>query len=476
MKLIGFILIALSLSCAVAAQQSNLKKLAGYGIHEGDYLTAEFHARRRQALRDSMPPNTVVVLFAGPEHYRSHDIKHEYHQDPNFFYLTGLREPHALLVLFKYERTIAGIKTDEVLFLPRKNDREEQWEGVRLGIEGAKEILEFKSVFPSDSFPDWEFDFNRFDDIYCIAPPPQMHDDLRNQGDLASLVSHFAIKLGAAKAKLNEPQLHYWLAGMREIKEAEELMLIRKAITMTCEGLNELMRGLEPNMREYQAEAIVEFWFKNEGAESTGYPSIMGGGQNSCYLHYSSNRKMLEGKHLLLCDVGAEFHGYTADVTRTLPVDGHFSEEEKAIYELVLIAQNAGIEQCRVGNKFWGPDKAAKDVLAQGLKSLGIITGSSDVKHYFFHGTSHYMGLDVHDSGLRGFLKAGNVITVEPGIYIPEGSDCDPKWWNIGIRIEDDILITPAGPENLSISSPRTVAEIEALMAKESLFNLINDQ
>jgi Xaa-Pro aminopeptidase len=166
----------------------------------------------------------------------------------------------------------------------------------------------------------------------------------------------------------------------------------------------------------------------------------------------------------------------TADVTRTLPVDGHFSEEEKAIYELVLIAQNAGIEQCRVGNKFWGPDKAAKDVLAQGLKSLGIITGSSDVKHYFFHGTSHYMGLDVHDSGLRGFLKAGNVITVEPGIYIPEGSDCDPKWWNIGIRIEDDILITPAGPENLSISSPRTVAEIEALMAKESLFNLINDQ
>jgi Xaa-Pro aminopeptidase len=263
---------------------------------------------------------------------------------------------------------------------------------------------------------------------------------------------------------------------MREIKEAEELVLIRKAVTMTCGGLNELMRALEPKMREYQAEAIVEFWFKNNGAEAVGYPSILGGGKNSCYLHYSSNRKKLEGKHLLLCDVGAEFHGYTADVTRTLPVDGNFSTEEKAIYELVLRAQDAGIAECHVGRKFWDPDKAAKAVLAQGLKELGITTRSSDLKTYYFHGTSHYMGLDVHDSGLRGFLKAGNVITVEPGIYIPEGSDCDPKWWNIGIRIEDDIVITPNGPENLSASTPRTVAEIEALMAKESLFNLMNDQ
>lgn len=236
------------------------------------------------------------------------------------------------------------------------------------------------------------------------------------------------------------------------------------------------MRALEPGLKEYQAEAIIEFWFKNMGGESPGFPSIVAGGKNACYLHYSSNRQKLKGEHLLLCDVGAEYHGYTADITRTMPVDGKFSADEKALYEVVLAAQNAGIAKCQVGNKFWDADQAAKAELAAGLKRLGIISRSSELKKYFFHGTSHYMGLDVHDSGLKGFLKPGNVITVEPGIYISEGSDCDPKWWNMGIRIEDDILITDNGPENLSAAAPRTVAEIEALMATESLFNVLNDQ
>jgi Xaa-Pro aminopeptidase len=190
-------------------------------------------------------------------------------------------------------------------------------------------------------------------------------------------------------------------------------------------------------------------------------------------LHYSSNRKQLNGQDMLVADAGAEYHGYTADITRTLPTDGHFSTEEKAIYNIVLEAQKAGIKACLPGNNFWDPHQAALKVIQKGLAELGITKNAKDYTKYFMHGTSHYLGLDVHDAGLYGRLQPGNVITVEPGIYIAEGSDCDPKWWNIGVRIEDDILITDAQPINMSASVPREIEEIEQLMKEESIFNKI---
>ena len=231
-------------------------------------------------------------------------------------------------------------------------------------------------------------------------------------------------------------------------------------------------------MTEYQTEAIVEYVFKHHGAEYPGFPSIQGSGENSCILHYTSNRKPLYSNNLLVSDIGAEYHGYTADVTRTLPVDGKFSPEEKAIYNIVLEAQQAGIDACKKGNKFWDPHKAAQAVIAKRLLELGIIKHSYEVNKYFIHGTSHYLGLDVHDAGLYNSLQPGNVITVEPGIYIPAGSDCDPKWWNIGVRIEDDILITEDQPEVLSSKAPRKVEEIENLMqqAQQSVIEEVEQQ
>ena len=172
---------------------------------------------------------------------------------------------------------------------------------------------------------------------------------------------------------------------------------------------------------------------------------------------------------LLVVDIGAEYHGYAADVTRTLPVNGKFTKEQKTIYNIVLKAQIAGIRACKVGNKFWAPNIAAISVIKKGLLQVGLIEKGFEYRKYFMHGTSHYLGLDVHDAGLYGILKPGNVITVEPGIYIPEGSDCDPKWWNIGIRIEDDVLITSAGPDILSDCVPKSVEEIEKLMQEEGL-------
>jgi Xaa-Pro aminopeptidase len=248
---------------------------------------------------------------------------------------------------------------------------------------------------------------------------------------------------------------------------------MRKAIDMTCKAHEEVMKALIPGMKEYQAQAVVEFMFRNEGSEYVGYPSIVGGGENSCILHYETNRKMLEGGNLLVIDAGAEYHGYTADVTRTLPVDGVFSPEEKIIYEIVLEAQEAGIKACKPGAEFRASHKAAVAVIQKRLMALGIIKTPNDFMDYFFHGTSHYLGLDVHDAGNYGRLAPGNVITVEPGIYIPSGSPCDPKWWNIGVRIEDDILITTAEPENLSGKLVKTVAEVEAMMKEESVFNKV---
>jgi len=233
------------------------------------------------------------------------------------------------------------------------------------------------------------------------------------------------------------------------------------------------MKALVPGMKEYQAQGVVEYMFKKEGSEYVGYPSIVGGGENSCILHYETNRKKLDPGNLLVIDAGAEYHGYTADVTRTLPVDGTFSYEEKAIYNIVLEAQEAGIKASREGAEFRAPHNAAAAIIQKGLQDLGIIKNPEDYLKYFFHGTSHYLGLDVHDAGNYGKLAPNTIITVEPGIYIAAGSDCDPKWWNIGVRIEDDVLITASDPEILSGSLPKTIPEIEALMKQESLFNKI---
>ncbi|GAB2962472.1 hypothetical protein GCM10027048_33770 [Hymenobacter coalescens] len=258
------------------------------------------------------------------------------------------------------------------------------------------------------------------------------------------------------------------LDQLREVKTPEEIKLLRQAVRISTVGQQEVMKALRPDMGEMEVQGLHEYVYKKYGAEFEGYPSIVGAGNNACVLHYETNDKPRIGTDLILMDCGAEYHGYTADVTRTAPPSGKFNPEQRQIYELVLAAQDAAFQACKPGVEFRAPHNAAEKVIADGLKKLGIIKADDEVRRYFPHGTSHYLGLDVHDRGRYGPLVAGNVITVEPGIYIPEGSPCDKKWWNIGVRIEDDLLITPGGYDNLSKDAPRTVAEIEAMMAKPS--------
>lgn len=439
--------------------------------YDTDLLSKEFHQNRREALRKLLPENTCAIFFANPERQRANDTKYLYHQDPDFYYLTGLTEPNAMLIIFKESRTFYdSITTNELIFIQPKNPSEESWTGKRMGIEGVKKQLGFTAVYFNYQFSEFKIDFGTFKTIYHKEFYDDVRDNKNDKGDLYSMIKIFK---QSTKKHTEDFTLQGWMATLREIKQPEEIELMRKAIDITCTAQLEVMKALVPGMKEYQAQAVVEYMFKNEGSEYVGYNSIVGGGENSCILHYETNRKKLDGGDLLVIDAGAEYHGYTADITRTLPVDGKFSEQEKIIYNIVLEAQEAGIRACKAGAEFRASHKAAVLVIQKRLMEYGITKNANDYMKYFFHGTSHYLGLDVHDAGNYGKLTPGNIITVEPGIYIPAGSDCDPKWWNIGIRIEDDILITNGEPEVLSGKLPKKTEEIEAIMKEESLFNKI---
>ena len=491
-----------------------------------DYLSAEFHKERREALRSKMPANSVAVFFANPERNRANDVDYVYHQDPNFYYLTGYNEEGA----------------NEILFVQEKNPQREQWTGLRLGTEGAKQQLGFKMALNGKEFKNLGINFDKFDKVIFNNFENDYRDAKRDDADLYSLIETFKsqvnfdqmpvenavrdrvydlikttdtenkanvvqrveqavsyypelkedkvikdfvnakddnirmelkqqiinIEAEAPKSNLDTRTLSTLMAGLRQVKLPEEMVLLKKAVRISAMGQREIMKAMHPGMSETEVQGIHEYVYKKYGSEYEGYPSIVGAGNNGCVLHYIENAKMMLENDLVLMDLGAEYHGYTADVTRTIPANGKFSKEQKDIYDLVYEAQEAGIKASVIGNTLTSPDTAARNVINAGLVTLGIVSSEVDARQYFPHGTSHHIGLDVHDPSLRGPLEANMVITVEPGIYIPEGSNCDKKWWGIAVRIEDDILITENGPINLSAEAPRTSDDIEALMKEKS--------
>ncbi|MBK9319613.1 MAG: aminopeptidase P family protein [Bacteroidetes bacterium] len=431
-----------------------------------DRLPKEFHQRKRAALRELLPPKSVAVFFANPIRNRSNDVDFQFSQDPNFYYLSGYTDLNAVLVIFKEERNFDGVNTNELLFVQDRDAKKEIWTGKRLGVEGAKSMLGFRSVYTGIEWKEFGINWTSLNEIFTIYPD-QPNASRSEKADLSDLVNYFKEAVENVKDNVNASSLHKYMAQLREKKDQEEIVLLQKAMDITIDGFREMIRELSPGMSEYQAQAIVEYHAKKGGSEYMGYPSICGGGANSCVLHYTHNRKKLDAKELLLVDMGAEYHGYTADITRALPVDGKFSQEETMIYNLVLAAQNAGIDQCRKGKGFRDAHHAAYEVIGKGLVELGIIKEINAANKYFMHGTSHYLGLDVHDAGTFNALQTGVVMTVEPGIYIPEGSPCDKKWWGMGIRIEDDILVTENVPITMTAALPRTIPELERLMAED---------
>ncbi|MGZ8539523.1 MAG: aminopeptidase P N-terminal domain-containing protein [Chitinophagaceae bacterium] len=438
-----------------------------------DYLTKEFHAGRRDALRQSMPANSVVAVFAYPVRVFSNDVDYFYHQNPDLYYFSGYKEPNSLLLIFKEEQTDStGNMYNEVLFVQKRNAQAEQWTGRRLGTEGAKEKLGINMAFNGEAFANFSVDFSKFDKIIFDRLPADVADG-RDKADLFDLVKLFKEKAGIpedySKDKRFDTRTYYQLtASLREIKTPEEMSLLRKAVEISCQGQNEVMKVVRPDMSELEIQGLHEYVHKKYGAEGVGYGSIIGAGENGCVLHYMENTKTKVGNTMLLMDVGAEYHGYTADVTRTIPANGKFSAEEKLIYQIVYDAQEAAFKTLKNGSKWKDAEDAARNTITDGLMKLGIIKDKSESRKYYPHGLGHHIGLDVHDRGNYGVMKKDMVMTVEPGIYIPEGSPCDKKWWSIAVRIEDDALVTETGYELLSHFAPRSIEEIEKLIAQKS--------
>ena len=439
-----------------------------------DYLSKEFHAGRREALRKIMPENSVFVVMAYPTRTFSNDVDYFYHQNPDMYYFSGYKEPHSLLVIFKEEQKGAdGESYKEMIFVQKKNPLAEQWTGRRLGTEGAREKLGFSNAYNGEDFKNAQIDFSKFDKIIFDRLPDDAGNNSRDKADLFDLIEQFKaiakIPVEIPKESKFDTRLFRELTGrLREIKTSEEMDLIRKAVEISCRGQNEVMKAVHPGMSELEIQGLHEFVHKKYGAEEVGYGSIVGAGANGCVLHYMENTKTKIGNEMLLMDVGAEYHGYTADVTRTIPAKGKFTEEQKIIYNLVYDAQEAAFKILKDGAKWNDASKAARDVIADGLFKLGIIKDISEVGTYYPHGLSHHIGLDVHDRGFSQTLKKDMVITIEPGIYIPPNSNCDKKWWSIAVRIEDDALITQNGYELLSVFAPRKVEEIEKMIAEKS--------
>lgn len=435
--------------------------------YDTDKLPKEFHKGRREALRQLLPEKSIAIFFTNPVRNRSNDNDFQFHQDPDFYYLTGFTEPEGIFIISKEDITCNGITGNEFLFVPPLNPEREVWNGRRAGDKGAKEFTGIRNTFSTEQ---WSANSIAFcNEKVLVKYPTAPYNSKFDSLEVADLVSIMKKSTEQCNDSINSSGTKSLMAQLREIKTDEEMVLMRKAINMSCEAHNEMMRATEPGMHEYEVQAAGEYVFKKNGSEYVGYPSICGGGENSCILHYNTNKRPLSSGDLILLDMGAEYHGYTADVTRTLPVNGKYSEEQKTIYDLVLRAQEAGFAACKPGNEFTAPHNAASEVIKKGLLDLGIIKTEADYKKYFMHGTSHYLGLDVHDAGTRKNLKAGTIITVEPGIYIADGSPCNPKWWNIGVRIEDDVLITASGYENLSVGSPRTTDEVEKMMLQKPI-------
>ena len=436
-----------------------------------DYLPASFHKGRRDAARELMPEGSVMVVFAAPVRNFANDVDYLFHQNPDLYYFTGYKEPHAVLFLFKEEqKDAAGNSYNELFFVQQKNERAEQWTGRRLGAEGVQNKLQIKNTLAGPAFKDHPITFSKFSKIIMSSFPLGVVDDRQDEADLHDLVEQFKVKAGVS-GRLDERLYRQITGSLREIKTPEELLLLRKAVEISCMGQNEVMKAVAPNMSELEIQGLHEFVHKKYGAEGVGYGSIVGSGENGCILHYMENSKTSIGTEMLLMDVGAEYHGYTADVTRTIPVDGKFSEEEKAIYQLVYDAQEAAFKILKDGARWSDASTAAREVIANGLLKLGIIRTKSEVGKYYPHGLGHHIGLDVHDRSASQTLKKGMVMTVEPGIYIPKDSPCDKKWWSIAVRIEDDVLIRENDYELLSSFAPRSVEAIEKLIAEKSLLD-----
>ncbi len=422
---------------------------------------------RRAAVIERMGSG-VAILPTAPERLRNRDSDYLYRFDSYFYYLTGFPEPDAVLVL------VAGDEPKSILFCREKHPERELWEGFRYGPEAAREAFGVDAAHPiaklDEELPRLLANQPR---LYYAAGMDPAWDPriLRWLNEVRA-----AVRTGVtAPAEIHD--LRTILDAMRLVKDDHELAVMRRAAAISTGAHVRAMRAARPGMMEYEIEAELLHEFRRHGAQFPAYWPIVASGPNACVLHYRNNDRRLGDGDLLLIDAGCELDGYASDITRTFPVSGKYSGPQAAIYELVLAAQAAAIVAVRPGAPWNAPHDAAVQVLAQGFVDLGLCPGTAaevlekeDYKRFYMHRTGHWLGLDVHDvgdykeQGQWKPLAPGMTLTVEPGCYVRPGEGVPERFWNIGVRIEDDALVTASGCEILTAAAPKRIAEVEALM------------
>jgi Xaa-Pro aminopeptidase len=429
--------------------------------------TVPFILRRHQLLQHM--GEGVAVIPTALEAVRNRDSHYQYRFDSYFYYLTGFTEPESVLLL------VAGEKPRSVLFCRDKDLEREIWDGFRYGPEGAKEAFGV----------DEAYSISRLDELapQLLANQPRLHYSLGADASWDARVIGWLNQVRAqARSGVSAPaeivDVRLLLDEMRLFKSEGEIAIMRRAAEISSGAHRRAMRATKPGLTEYEIEAELIHEFRRHGAQSPAYHSIVAGGANACVLHYVFNDAPLRDGDLLLIDAGCELGGYASDITRTFPVNGKFSGPQKDLYELVLASQTAAIKAVRPGNHWNAPHEAALQVLVRGFIDFGLCKGtvdavleSGDYRRFYMHRTGHWLGLDVHDAGeykKNGdwrLLEPGMALTVEPGCYVRPADDVPEHYWNIGIRIEDDAVVTADGCDIITMAAPKSVADIETLMA-----------
>ena len=440
-------------------------------------ITRQEFARRRKALIDRMEPNSIAILTAASESIRNRDANYAYRQDSDFYYLSGFAEPQAVIVLVP-EREHG----EYLLFCRERNREREIWDGYRAGPEGACNDYDADDAFPisdiDEILPGLVEGRER---VYYSMGRDQQFDQR-----VMRWVNAIRTKVRSGASPPGEfTNLDHLLHDLRLFKSAAEIRLMRRAAEISAQAHIRAMQHCQPNRYEYELEAELLHNFVREGARFPAYNAIVGSGNNACILHYTDNDRQMKSGELVLIDAGCELEHYASDITRTFPVNGKFNQQQKAVYELVLDAQSAALNKARAGNHWNDPHEASVTTIVQGLIDLGLLKGSVEevirtdaYKRFYMHRIGHWLGMDVHDVGdykIDGqwrLLEPGMVMTIEPGIYIaPDDETVAKKWRGIGIRIEDDVLITKNGNDVLSKGVPKTVQEIECLMSNSPQTN-----
>ena len=422
---------------------------------------------RRESLKKHLPENCALILPGADLQYRNSDSSYALRQESSFYYLSGFCEPSSLMVIINN-----GTEINSIAFVPPKDKLKEIWDGYRAGPIGAVE----------EYFFDQAFENNKIDDLM-----PELLKDVKKVFYPIGKKSGFDQKIIDWTCAANSKDRHSqsidimdgssMVGNMRLIKDDHEIEIMKRACEISADAYIEVMKSIKPGDNEQLVENQFLYEFGKKGGRFPAYTPIVAGGENACVLHYIENDKELDGSDLILVDAGCEYKMYASDITRTFPVSGKFSDEQLAIYKVVLAANQAAIDAVKTGNSIMEPQVISEKVITEGLIELGILSGDAEVLHkegafkdFYMHKIGHWLGLDVHDvgdymeDGDYMKFKPGMITTIEPGIYISSSMDVDEKWKGIGIRIEDDILVTSSGNINLTAKVPSNPEEIEALM------------